>query len=450
MEGVDFSSKIFVSKFLPLIDNKDRFLILWGGRGGGKSIFAAQKLIYRCLKEKYFRYILLRKTYESIKDSQYQTIKDLVFEYGLEKFFRFKTSPLRIECINGNSFIAKGLDKPEKTKSIKDPTGIWYEEGNEITEEDFIASTTSIRTTKAEYIQEIFTFNPESPEADFRDFWIYKRWFAKHSEKSFSSTIDIEVPSGEIISSTYTVLHTTYRDNLSNLTPEYVAELEMLKDFNYYYYLVYVLGQWGNQEVVSPFCYSFSRDKHVGKTVWDAELPTYLTFDFNKEPLTCSVIQKPEEFNKIRVIEGIFVNNLDIEELCERIKTKYPTALFMVTGDQTGETSTAIKKGLTYYRLIKESLTLTDGQIKLPGKNPTHQLSRLETNMILYKCDVLMDEENCKDLINDCLTVEYDTEKKKITKADRAKDSQKADWLDNFRYFCHTFMRDELKYLGIS
>lgn len=449
MINVNFDPKIFVPKFFPLLDNKDRYLILPGGRGGGKSVFLAQKLIYRCLKEKFFRYILLRKTYESIKDSQYQTIKDLVYEYGLDSLFTFKTSPLRIECINGNSFIAKGLDKPEKTKSISDPTGIWYEEGNEITEEDFITSTTSIRTTKAEYIQEVFSFNPESPEADYRDFWIYKRWFANHSENSFTSQVEIELPDGEKINSTYTVLHSTYKDNLDNLTPEYVAELEGLKTFNYYYYLVFVLGEWGNEEIKSPFAFAFSRDKHAGKTLWDANLETYLSFDFNKEPLTCLVAQKPK-FNSLVGIENIFVNNLDIDELCNRIRAKYPNALFIITGDQTGETSTAIKKGLTYYRLIKENLELTEGQIKLPGKNPTHQKSRLETNMILNKCDVVFDEVSCKETINDLIVVEYDSEKKKIIKNDRSKESQRADFLDCFRYMVHTFMRDELKYLGIS
>jgi phage terminase large subunit len=34
--------------------------------------------------------------------------------------------------------MARGLDKEHKTKSIKDPTGVWYEEMNEISFNDFI------------------------------------------------------------------------------------------------------------------------------------------------------------------------------------------------------------------------------------------------------------------------------------------------------------------------
>lgn len=444
---IDFDPGVFNDAFRPLLKNKDRYLLLYGGRGSGKSIFVAQKLILRCLSEKFFRYILVRKTYESIRESQYQVIKDLCYEYKLEKFFSFRVSPLSIECVNGNKIICKGLDKPEKTKSISDPTGIWYEEANELTEEDFISSTTSIRTTKADYLQEILSFNPESTEADYHDFWIYRKWF-KDKPYSFSAEVEIEIPGGKLIKTNYTALHTDYEANRANLPDEYIALLESYKDFNYYYYLVFTKGYWGNQEIKSPFFFAFKRDKHVGKVKWNPNLETLLSFDFNKEPLTCLVAQKPEH-GQLRCVENIFVNNVDIDEICEHILAKYPNALFMVTGDQTGETSTAIKKGLTYYRKIKESLGLTDGQVFLPGKNPMHKISRMECNMLLHKSDIIMDGEKCKETINDCIIVEYDTIKLKIIKDNRSDEAQKADFADCLRYMFHTFMRDELTHLGL-
>lgn len=445
--NVHFDDSIFNDVFRPLLFNKDRYLILYGGRGSGKSVFAAQKLILRCLSENFFRYILVRKTYESIKDSQYQVIKDLCVEYKIAHLFTFKVSPYSIECINGNKIICKGLDKPEKTKSVSEPTGIWYEEANEITEQEFLMSTTSIRTLKADYLQEIFSFNPESKEPDYRDFWIFRKWF-KGKPKSFTSEVDIELPDGEIVTTTYTALHTTYEANKSNLSKEFMAELESYKDFNLYYYQVHTLGEWGNEEIKSPFCFAFHPDKHIGKTKWDSSLETILSFDFNREPLTCLVAQKPDH-GKLRCIENIFVTNVDIDEICDQIVSKYPNALFMVTGDQTGEHESALKKGLTYYRKIKEKLRLNDGQVLLPGKNPLHRMSRMEVNTLLHKSDIIFDKENCKETITDCLIVEYDTIKLKIIKDNRSDDSQKADFLDCFRYLCHIFMRDELTYLGL-
>ena len=47
--------------FLSLVDNKSRYLILWGGRGSSKSYFATDIIIHRMLDQKYFRGLLIRK-----------------------------------------------------------------------------------------------------------------------------------------------------------------------------------------------------------------------------------------------------------------------------------------------------------------------------------------------------------------------------------------------------
>ena len=135
--------------------------------------------------------------------------------------------------------------------------------------------------------------------------------------------------------------------------------------------------------------------------------------------------------------------------MCKVILTKYPNALFLITGDQTGEHASAIQKGLTYYRKIIEMLSLTGGQVKLPGKNPLHRISRMEVNTLLSRTEIIFDEEKCKQTIWDCKNVEYDPEKLKIIKEDRSKMEQQSDLLDCFRYLIHSFMRDELKHLGL-
>jgi phage terminase large subunit len=94
-------SKIINQEFIPLFSNRDRYLLLWGGRGSSKSNFTAKKLVKDCLKSRYFRQILIRDTYASIKDSQYQTIKDEVYERGLESLFHFKENPLEIQREHG-------------------------------------------------------------------------------------------------------------------------------------------------------------------------------------------------------------------------------------------------------------------------------------------------------------------------------------------------------------
>ena len=184
----EVSENEFLNVYQPLLWDRTKYLALWGGRGSGKSQFAAQKLLLRCLNDDFFRCILLRKIYASIEESQFKTLKDIAQDWGIADYFIWNTSPIKIICkLNGNYFQAKGLDKPDKTKSVKDPTAIWFEEASELTHEDFIASTTSVRTPKAKYIQHILTFNPEC-KGDYKEFWLYKQQQQENKNWKFVHT----------------------------------------------------------------------------------------------------------------------------------------------------------------------------------------------------------------------------------------------------------------------
>jgi phage terminase large subunit len=76
-------SRLFNRVYIPLLRDTNRYLLLYGGRDSAKSYFAAQKVLIDTMRKPYSRYILLRKIYADIKDSQFQTIKDIISSYGL-------------------------------------------------------------------------------------------------------------------------------------------------------------------------------------------------------------------------------------------------------------------------------------------------------------------------------------------------------------------------------
>lgn len=136
---------------------------------------------------------------------------------------------LWFQVVNGSGF----SNKEHKTKSIKDPTGVWYEEMNEIRFNDFLKTTTSLR---GGIIQEIATFNPEM-ETD----WINAYFFPnKQSYEKPDGNFHF-VPS---IRNDTTILHTTYKDNLY-CTPQSIELLESFKETDENYYKIYSLGLWG-------------------------------------------------------------------------------------------------------------------------------------------------------------------------------------------------------------
>lgn len=358
-------SKLVNDSFVPLMHCRDRIIIMYGGRGSSKSVAAAKKLIYRCLSEKFFRFILYRKTHNTIKDSQWQTLKDCVDDMGLSELFTFKTSPLEVVCYNGNKFIARGGDQPKKLKSIKDPTGVWYEE--EIPEEDdFITITSSIRTTRAAYLQEVFTINPEV-EGDYTQHWFWKRFFEGHDEKTFRSTMHVDV-NGKLVERAYTCHHSTFLDNRW-LPDSFAADLLSLQQTNEYYYTIYALGLWGIKLSKGTFYKLFKYGVNVvqnkqgnnGKPeLYDPALPLHITFDFNLNPFVTLNVWQIKGKKAIQIDEICLVTPHNrTQDACREFTRRYSdhTGGLFIYGDPNGKKEdSSTEKGYNNYVLIKREL----------------------------------------------------------------------------------------------
>jgi len=378
-------SKVINERFLPLVYNRDRYLLLWGGRGSSKSMFVAQRLLLRCLREDYFRYILIKKTFNAIRDAQWETLKQAAQAMKIDHLFRFKTSPLEIVCYNGNKFICRGCDDTAKLKSIKDPTGAWYEEDLP-TEKDFITITTSIRSMKAKYLQEIFTFNPEV-EGDHTQHWFYKKFFEGKNEVNFSSSVLLPLESegpaaGKAVSLSYTSHHSRAADNRF-LPAEFGAFLQSLKQTNPYYYTIYALGQWGNKQTSGQFYKLFNyaingiENKSYGDTppLYDSSLPLHISFDFNVNPyITCTIHQiKGKRCIQIDEICLSTPQNTT-SALCREFVRRYHAhrAGLFVYGDPSGmRQDTRTEKGYNDFTIIQAELCQFRPSLRVQSKAPS-------------------------------------------------------------------------------
>lgn len=293
---VEIDKDLHLPKYQHLQEGEYDLEILYGGRDSGKSREIAQLLIEKCLSSEYFRFILVRKTYESIKSSQYQLIKDIVEEWGLQDLFTFKESPMEIRCVNGNKFIARGCDKPDKLKSISNPSGAWYEEGNQLTEKDYTTVSTTLRTNKGGTL-EILSFNPEY-EGELKDNWIYKMFFnGKPDAKDFTSSVKIDDYTFK-----YRVTHSTYLDN-PFATPQRIANYKRLASINRYYQDVWLDGRWGTVKASGAEFYSaFNRSVNVAPCPFIPGIAVHLTFDFNVLPyMTMLCAQILKEGNEMQI-----------------------------------------------------------------------------------------------------------------------------------------------------
>lgn len=436
---VNIPKKAFLPCYHHLLNSEAHIDFYWGGRDSGKSQDIAQQLIKDCLSLPYFKCLLIKKTHNTIQESQWETIKNITERWGIDHLFKFKVAPLSIECINGNRFLARGCDNPQSIKSTRDPSHSWIEEANQLTLDDFITVTTTLRANNVRIKQRV-SFNPEF-EGDYEEHWLWKTFFAG-KEYNGNYSWDLTLPSGKKFSYTYTSTHTTYLHN-PKVSPERIAFLEMLKDIDPYYYQVFTKGLPGRRKNNAPFVFAFDRAKHLGKTELNRAHEVYLSFDFNRQPLCCTVWQWYN--NRIHCIEAIKLDNSDIYKMCDYILLHYPGVMFIVTGDATGRASSAlVENGIDYYTVIKTKLNLGAGQLKVPTINPPIKESQVLTNAVLAMCQVTIDPERCRGLVFDIENVRMLPDGT-IEKRNREDPTQQADLLDTMRYLFSTFFRWVLK-----
>ena len=218
---IDISLKVFNKPYIPYLDNIDRYLVLYGGAGSGKSVFTAQRYIYKMLNQK-MNLLVVRATAKSNRDSTFALLKRVISEWNLTELFKINDSDLRIKNkFNGNEIIFAGLDDVEKLKSTTFESGeltdVWIEEASEVQESDFNQLDIRLRGGNSKK-QIVLTLNP----------------------------IDINhwIKTKLIDTGRATFLKTTYKDNRF-LDEEYIKLLESYKETDPYYYTVYCLGEWG-------------------------------------------------------------------------------------------------------------------------------------------------------------------------------------------------------------
>lgn len=447
MIEVEIDKDVYLDCFHHLLEENDIDIeLIWGGRDSGKSKHVAMQLTEESMSLDYFRCMLIKETHESIKDAQWQMIKDTAEAWQVDQLFNFRTSPLAIKCVNGNTFATRGMDKPGKIRSFANPSHAWGEEFNQVGEDAFITLLTSLRSDYGR-VKLILTFNPEANCADFEEFWLFKMFFAKHYPQrlSFTDVIEIKVMikgKEEIVRLKYRSTHVTYHDN-PYVTPQRIAFHESLKETNPYWYQVFTLGLWGNQQNNSPWAFAFSEKKHVSDgvkiphPVLNRAHPVYVCFDFNRNPMACGIVQWYD--NSVKVLESIKMFKAGVDAVCEYVKVKYPGCLFIVTGDYSGMTETSLfAEQVTHYKLIKHLLNLSDGQIKVQP-NPKLAKNSTHVNSILAYYSVVMHGENARHLIFDMKNVKRRADGT-ILKEDRDDPTQQSDSLDWFRYFCNNFL----------
>lgn len=295
-------ARVFNRQIYDSLFDYSHFTEVWyGGASSGKSHGVVQKVILKSLKHwKIPRKVLwMRKVDRTIQDSIFTDVIDCLSSWQILPLCKVNKSNRTIHLPNGAVFLFKGMDDPEKIKSIKGLSDVVMEEASEFNHNDYTQLTLRLREPKHKQRQIFCMFNPVSKLN-----WTYQTWFD---------------PSADCDRSGVAIHQSTYKDN-KFLDEDNIRTIEELKNTNPAYYKIYTLGEFATlDKLVFPYFETRRLDPHSSSLV---NIPDYFGLDFGyvNDPSAFTHTKIDMENKVIYVIDEFVKKGLLNNELAQVIK----------------------------------------------------------------------------------------------------------------------------------
>ncbi|PTH38559.1 PBSX family phage terminase large subunit [Staphylococcus agnetis] len=237
-----------------LFDYSHATEVHYGGGSSGKSHGVVQKVVLKALQPwPVPRKILwLRKVQATVQESLFEDVKSCLVDFHIWDLCHWNKTDNKVTLPNGAIFLFKGLDNPEKIKSIKGLSDVVMEEATEFMLNDYTQLTLRLRERKHHERQIYLMFNPVS-----KTNWVYKYFF--------------EQPQGDDV----LIRQSSYKDN-KFLDERVRQNLEDLARRNPAYYKIYALGEFATlDKLVFP-----KYEKRLLNADELRHLPSYFGLDF--------------------------------------------------------------------------------------------------------------------------------------------------------------------------
>jgi len=218
-------------KFKQLFTDS-RYFICTGGRGSSKS-FSINTFILLLTYEQGHVILFTRYTLVSAHISIIPEFIEKIELLGKEHEFLITKDEIT-NLVTGSKIIFKGIktSSGQQTANLKSLAGVttWVlDEAEELTDEDtFDKIDLSIRH-KTKQNRVILILNPSTKEH-----FIYSRFFEQRGVNEGSN----------LTKSDTTYIHTTYEDNISNLSESFINQIESIKRNNLQKFNHVILGGW--------------------------------------------------------------------------------------------------------------------------------------------------------------------------------------------------------------
>lgn len=287
-------------KYLPIVGADSRYYIVSGGRGSGKS-FSVNALLVMLTYEAGHTILFTRYTLTSAYISIIPEFIDKLEQFGSIHDFHITKDEI-LNKKTGSKIIFRGIktSSGDQTASLKSLQGIttWVvDEAEELTDENkFDTIDLSVRQ-QGNQNRVILILNPTTKEH-----FIYTRFFEDRGVQEGSN----------ITKDNTTYIHTTYMDNIENLSKSYIDQIAQMRERRPEKYKQQMLGSWLNKaEGVIFDNWTIGEFKRSSVSVWGQD------YGFAADPSTLVECNIDTSSKTIYLKECFYLQRLTTSQIAE-------------------------------------------------------------------------------------------------------------------------------------
>jgi len=287
-------------KYLPIVGADSRYYIVSGGRGSGKS-FSVNALLVMLTYEAGHTILFTRYTLTSAYISIIPEFIDKLEQFGSIHDFHITKDEI-LNKKTGSKIIFRGIktssgDQTANLKSLQGITTWVVDEAEELTDENkFDTIDLSVRQ-QGNQNRVILILNPTTKEH-----FIYTRFFEDRGVQEGSN----------ITKDNTTYIHTTYMDNIENLSKSYIEQIAQMRERRPEKYKQQMLGSWLNKaEGVIFDNWTIGEFKRSSVSVWGQD------YGFAADPSTLVECNINTSSKTIYLKECFYLQRLTTSQIAE-------------------------------------------------------------------------------------------------------------------------------------
>lgn len=327
-----------------LLGSDSRYFVITGGRGSGKS-YSLNSFLLLLTYEVGHVILFTRYTLTSANVSIIPEFIDKIESSYLSNDF-YITKDEIVNLKTGSKILFKGIKTSSgtQTASLKSLAGVttWVlDEAEELTDEEVFEKIDFSIRTKGIQNRVILVLNPTTKEH-----FIYKKFFEDKGVQEGSN----------IIKEDTTYIHTTYQDNIENLSESFISQTEEMKVRRPNKYKHQILGGWLDKaEGVIFNNWTIGKYEHKGVSVFGQD------FGFSNDPTTLVECNIDTSNKRIYINECFCLPSLTTSQIFNLNKQYAKDSLIVADSAEPRLISELQSAGLNIVPTIKGQGSVTFG-----------------------------------------------------------------------------------------